>query len=79
MRQRRYMKLIDVEKDEARKGEIMLTEKENEVLNSIDENKGEIIEYLRKLVSFKTTTPKEGAKAEGDDYKDLQNFICNTL
>jgi acetylornithine deacetylase len=57
----------------------MLTEKERKVLDLIDENKEEIIEYLRKLISFKTITPQEGAKAEGDDYKNLQNFICNTL
>jgi len=57
----------------------MLTEKESKVLDLIDENKEEIIEYLRKLIRFKTTTPQEGAKAEGDDYKNLQNFICNTL
>jgi len=57
----------------------MLTENESKVLDLIDENKEEIIEYLRKLIRFKTTTPQEGAKAEGDDYKNLQNFICNTL
>ena len=57
----------------------MLTEKESKVLDLIDENKEKIIEYLRKLISFKTVTPQEGAKAEGDDYKDLQNFVCNTL
>ncbi len=57
----------------------MLTEKESKVLDLIDENKEEIIEYLRKLIRFKTITPQEGAEAEGDEYKNLQNFICNTL
>lgn len=57
----------------------MLTEKENVVLDLIDRKKDEIVEYLRKLVRFKTVTPEEGAKAEGDDYRDLQNFVGKTL
>ncbi len=57
----------------------MLTEKETEVLKLIDENKEEIIEYLKKLISYKTITPHDGARAEGDDYSTLQNFIRNTL
>jgi len=57
----------------------MLTEKETEVLKLIDENKDEIIEYLRKLISYKTITPHDGARVEGDDYRTLQNFIRNTL
>ena len=50
----------------------MLSEKERKVLQLIDENREELIEYLRKLISFKTVTPASGGKAEGDDYKKLQ-------
>lgn len=57
----------------------MLSEKEREVLQLIDENKEELIEYLRKLISFKTVTPASGGKAEGDDYKKLQEFVYKTL
>jgi len=57
----------------------MLTEKEKNVLSLIDENKGEIIEFLRKLISFKTVSPPDKGKAEGDGYKKLQEFVCKTL
>lgn len=45
----------------------MLSEKERTVLDLIDDGREEIIEYLRKLVSFKTITHKRGARAESDD------------
>ena len=57
----------------------MLIDKERKVLDLIDQNREEIIEYLRKLINFKTITPDKGFKAEGDDYKDLQDFIRMTL
>ncbi|UCE16786.1 MAG: ArgE/DapE family deacylase [Candidatus Bathyarchaeota archaeon] len=57
----------------------MLPEKESRVLGLIDENKQEIIEYLQKLISFKTVTPQDNTKVEGDDSKGLQNFVRNTL
>ena len=57
----------------------MLSEKERKVLNLIDENKWEIIEYLRKLISFETITPADNSKAESDEYKKLQDFIYKTL
>lgn len=57
----------------------MLMEKERRVLTVIDANKEEIVEYLRKLIGFKTVTPADGKKAEGDDYKRLQDLIYKTL
>ncbi len=57
----------------------MLTDKEHNVLELIDENKDEIIEYLKKLISYRTVTPQKDVRAEGGDYKDLQNIIRNTL
>jgi len=57
----------------------MLSEKEKKVLSLIDENKEEIVEYLRKLINFKTITPSDNSRAEGEDYKKLQDFIYNTL
>jgi len=57
----------------------MLSEKEMKVLRLIDDHQGELIEYLRKLISFKTVTPASGGKAEGDDYKEFQDFVYKTL
>jgi len=57
----------------------MLSEKESSVLDLVDDNKEEIIEYLRKLISFKTITPPSNGKAESDDYKGLQDFIHQSL
>ena len=57
----------------------MLSEKEKRVFQLIDENKDELIEYLRKLISFKTVTPASGGKAEGVDYRKLQEFVYKTL
>lgn len=57
----------------------MLSEKEKKVLRLIDDNRNELVEYLRKLISFKTVTPAEGEKAEGEDYRKLQDFIYNSL
>ena len=57
----------------------MLSEKERKVLQLIDENKEEIIEYLKKLIGFKTVSPPQNGKAEGDGYKKLQEFVCKTL
>ncbi|MCD6599974.1 MAG: hypothetical protein J7L19_05355 [Dehalococcoidia bacterium] len=48
----------------------MLSGKEREVLHLIDENKEEIVEYLRKLVSFRAVIPPSGGKAESDEYKN---------
>ena len=57
----------------------MLVDKENNVLSLVDDNKEEIIEYLQKLISFKTITPPSDGKAESDDYKGLQDFVHQSL
>ncbi len=67
----------------------MLSEKESRVLHLIDQNKEEIIEFLRKLISYKTITPpQESTAAESQtasmtidkgEYRKLQDFIYKTL
>ena len=57
----------------------MLSEKEKKVLDLIDENKGEVVDCLSKLISYRTVTPPENAKAEGDDYKELQSYVSSIL
>ena len=57
----------------------MLSEKEKKVLDLIDKNKGEIVGCLSKLISFKTVDPPFGGKAEDDEYKKLQDFVCKFL
>jgi len=57
----------------------MLSEKERKVLQLIDENKGEVVGCLSKLIRFKTVDPPYGGKAEDDEYKKLQEFVCKFL
>ena len=57
----------------------MLSEKEEKVLDLIDKNKGEVVGCLSKLISFKTVDPPYGGKAEDDEYKKLQEFVCKFL
>ena len=57
----------------------MLSEKERKVLQLIDENKGEVVGCLSKLISFKTVSPPHGGKAEDDEYIKLQEFVCKFL
>lgn len=57
----------------------MPSEMEKTVLNLIDENKSEIVEFLRKLISFKTITPMPGSRAENDEFENFQGLICETL
>jgi len=57
----------------------MLSEKERKVLQLIDENKGEVVRCLSKLISFKTVSPPLGGKTEDDEYIKLQEFVCKFL
>ncbi len=57
----------------------MITGSEQRVLEFIDGGKEDIIEYLSKLIGLRTITPQENESAEGDDYKNFQNFIRSTL
>ena len=57
----------------------MITEEERRVLEFIDGGREVIIEYLRKLIGFRTVTTQENERAEGDDYRDFQKFLRITL
>ncbi|MCF8067605.1 MAG: ArgE/DapE family deacylase [Desulfobacterales bacterium] len=59
----------------------MITEKEQKVLDLIDENQDEIIEYLSKIISFKTVTPEsgKGAGENKDNYRALAAIFSATL
>ena len=57
----------------------MLSEQEKTVLGLIDDGREEIVAYLKKLIGFKTVTPKYGARAEGDDYRAHQDLLRTTL
>ena len=57
----------------------MLSEKERKVLDLIGQNKREIVEYLRKLIGFKTVSPPYGGKTEDNEYIRLQDFVCKVL
>lgn len=57
----------------------MLSEKEMLVVGLIEENREEIVDYLRKFISFRTVSPSQSNKIERDEHKRLQNFVCKTL
>lgn len=57
----------------------MLSEKEMRVVGLIEEKREEIVDYLRKLISFKTVSPSDNNKIERDEHKKLQNFVCKTM
>lgn len=57
----------------------MLSKKEASVVDLIEENREEIVDYLRKLISFKTVSPSHNNKIERDEHKKLQIFVCKTM
>jgi len=71
----------------------MLSEREQKVLNLIDVNKDEVVEYAKQLISFKTITPpRESVQLDPkrtdktasmhinrDEFRGLQNLVSNTL
>jgi len=65
----------------------MLSEKEKKVLYLIDEKKEEIVQYLRKLIGFKTVTPppelesmdKPAEDVDRGEYRKLQDLVYKTL
>jgi len=57
----------------------MLSKKEKAVLTLIDKHTDDIVAYLQDLIRFKTITPPTGGRAEGDDYRGLQDLVSQTL
>jgi acetylornithine deacetylase len=57
----------------------MLTENERRVVGLIDEGRADLVEYTQKLVRFKTVTPPDNGRAEGEDYRALQALVGQTL
>ena len=56
----------------------MLTEREQKILNLIDDSADAVVETLRCLIGFKTVAPSD-APAEGDDYRQLQELVRGPL
>jgi acetylornithine deacetylase len=57
----------------------MLSDLEKRVLNRIDDQQGDMVDLLRKLIRFETVTPADGARAETSGFVDLQALVHNTL
>ena len=60
----------------------MISDKESKILAFIDENKEEVIEYLKQLISFRTITPpfeKTDEEENRDEYKKFQELIYRKL
>ncbi len=57
----------------------MITDREREVLKLIEDGKGDIVDCLQTLISFKTITPPGEDKVKVDDYQNLQEFVAGFL
>jgi acetylornithine deacetylase/succinyl-diaminopimelate desuccinylase-like protein len=57
----------------------VLTDRERRVLKLIDDSRDDIVEYLRRLIAFRTITPADGASSETEDYRDLQALVGGSL
>lgn len=57
----------------------MILKEEQKVLDKIDEGKEEIIQFLQKLLNFKTISPDTGKKATGDEFIKHQAFVNEFL
>jgi acetylornithine deacetylase len=57
----------------------VITDREREVLKLIEDGKGDIVDCLQTLISFKTITPPGNDKVETDDYQNLQEFVGGFL
>jgi acetylornithine deacetylase len=57
----------------------MLSDNERRVVDLIDEGRVDLVEYTQELVRFKTITPPDDGRADGDDYRALQAMVGETL
>jgi len=57
----------------------MLSQKEKQLLRSIESRKQRIVEKLQTLIRYPTTTPGLGRRAEGRAYRNYQRDIQKTL
>jgi acetylornithine deacetylase len=57
----------------------VITDQERKVLNLIEVGKGDIVDCLQKLISFKTITPPMEMKVESQDYRHLQDYVSGIL
>jgi len=55
------------------------TEAEKKVLSMVDQNQEELIKLLQELIAFKTVTPRDGQRAENNDFINYQNVISGVL
>ena len=57
----------------------MITDHERKVMKLIEAGKGDIVDCLQYLISFKTITPPLEKKVESQDYLNLQEYISGIL
>jgi acetylornithine deacetylase len=57
----------------------MLTKSERRVMGVLAEGKADLVEHARALIRFRTVTPPDDGRAEGDDYRTLQTMVSETL
>jgi acetylornithine deacetylase len=57
----------------------MLTAAEKKVLQSIEEHRDDITQFLRALIKFRTVTPPDDESAATDDFINHQRLVSSTL
>lgn len=57
----------------------MYTETEKQVLAIVEKSQKALVTLLKELISFKTVTPRDGQRAEHEDFIDYQNVISGVL
>ncbi|MBW1999729.1 MAG: hypothetical protein JRJ29_17430 [Deltaproteobacteria bacterium] len=59
----------------------MISDRERQITAMIDENRGEMVEYLRELIGFETVTPPFEPTGELDrgPYRGSQDLVSESL
>jgi len=57
----------------------VLSDREREVLDRIEDREDDIVALLQRLIRFQTVTPSNEGVGDSDEYRELQQFVQQTL